>query len=379
MLFFFSMICVTLWMMTSIMSCTHEKLMERAGIKKIELIPTEGLKLTLDSITTQNTVYIQVCDSMTLAFLNEPSFEIEFYNLINGQLINKISLSKDGPNATPGIESFYYQNEDSIWLYASWGNRLYLINSMGEVRISRDMLIPQSGLYTSNPYPQTTTPYVVKGKYHYLQGMNGANSEMSLPASSVVYDWDSDSVFMGNIYPGCYGNYDNLTSNWDAFSFRQTSCVLNNDGKIVTSFPASDSIYVYNPWIDKRESYFAGLTEPIEITSHKSNGYTDIFVNYITQYQYAGIVYDKFRKLYYRIVLHPYKDYDSNDLRNECRKKPISIIVLDEKFKKVGETMLPNNLYYPGNAFVTMEGLNIQVYSQDDDIMEFGVFEPNEL
>lgn len=104
-----------------------------------------------------------------------------------------------------------------------------------------------------------------------------------------------------------------------------------------------------------------------------------MFVNYISQYQYSGIVYDPFRGLYYRLVLHPFKDYDVNNLRNDCRKKPVTIVILDEKFNKIGETRLPDNLYISGNTIVTKEGLCIQVHSDDDDFMKFAIFLPKRI
>ncbi|MCM1110374.1 MAG: DUF4221 domain-containing protein [Clostridium sp.] len=244
---------------------------------------------------------------------------------------------------------------------------------------TRDIHIPINGEYSVAPYPQTITPYIVKSKYHYLQGVNGPEIEKSKPGTSIVYDWESDSVMMGNVYPQCYGDYNSITLNWGMFAYRLTSIVVNDNGEITTNFPASDSLYVYNPFTGSRKSYFAGLTEPIEIKPHENKSYEDIFINFIINYQYSGIVYDRYRQLYYRIVLHPYPNYDAENLREECRKKPVSIVILDNEFNKVGETILPDKLYYASNVFVTNEGLNIQAVSDDDDIMEFATFKPVDL
>jgi hypothetical protein len=52
-------------------------------------------------------------------------------------------------------------------------------------------------------------------------------------------------------------------------------------------------------------------------------------------------------------------ELNSKNERNTLWNKPISVIILDKNFKKVGETLLEENLYDFRNWIVTEEGLLI--------------------
>lgn len=87
------------------------------------------------------------------------------------------------------------------------------------------------------------------------------------------------------------------------------------------------------------------------------------------------MLYDKYNKVYYRMLRLPVEDYDVDTDFNEAIKyKPIAVIVLDEKFHIIGESVLPEGSYLPGHCFVTPVGLFVNSESDDDDYMKFRVF-----
>lgn len=96
---------------------------------------------------------------------------------------------------------------------------------------------------------------------------------------------------------------------------------------------------------------------------------TALSKHFLEQYQYAGIFYDKYQEVYYRLVVRPTFDYDINDERTH--NKPLCIIILDKNFNKVGEFNLEKDAYRYRNIFISEEGLHINVASNNDDYLRF--------
>ena len=99
--------------------------------------------------------------------------------------------------------------------------------------------------------------------------------------------------------------------------------------------------------------------------------------HYRLNYMYEGIIYDQYRNCYYRFVSLPKtkEDLGSGDLKTS-RIKDIAVIILDEDFNKIGETIIPqeySNMIY----FVSKGGLNLLNLKKnlaDEDNMHFGIF-----
>lgn len=334
--------------------------------------------IPLDSTITQQTGYFQQLDDTTIIFLNRPTYELCTVNLSNNK-INKTKIFTEGPNAVNSIDAFCYVGPDSIWLYASWGKELYMIDTAGVVKTHFG--IPQTKPdgtpleYATGPFPTGESPYRVIGDTHILQGW-GSIQEGSLPGVTMVYNASDSSVTTGNPYPEIYGSSDELTE-WSLMAYRLTSYALTPSGMILTNFPASDSLYVYNPQTRERTAFFAGHSTPTNITHGKITDQESMLTNYLERYRYPAVFYDRFNDVYYRLLFHPLDNYNKDDLNNEIHRKPLSIVILDGDLNVIGETDLPQDTYYVSNSFVTPEGLHLQVYSEDDDFMRFRVFKLN--
>lgn len=76
---------------------------------------------------------------------------------------------------------------------------------------------------------------------------------------------------------------------------------------------------------------------------------------------YGNILYDSYREIYYRIA-YPKTDIDASirplELMDYGRKN-FSIIILDKKFNKIGETLFPDYTYNSVQMFIREDGLYI--------------------
>ena len=146
---------------------------------------------------------------------------------------------------------------------------------------------------------------------------------------------------------------------------------------MIVSFPADDHIYIYDISSGNTKTFFAGHSSKDRISPLTvKTAYGDL-LHYLEQTQYVGVFFDKYRNLYYRLVVHPLYEYDVNN-RNTWSKK-ISVIILDSHFKKVGEYDLEEYTSQCSKTFVSEEGLHINVESEDDDYLKFISLKPVKL
>ena len=84
----------------------------------------------------------------------------------------------------------------------------------------------------------------------------------------------------------------------------------------------------------------------------------DALYNTVTYSSFTEIIYDKYRNVYYRFF-YPGIEIDKTDdnLASKANHfEKMSILILDEKLNKIGETFFDNKLRFYSN-FITKEGL----------------------
>lgn len=204
--------------------------------------------------------------------------------------------------------------------------------------------------------------------------MNDLLVDGVLPAATILYNWDENALEVANPYPSAYGNKKRINDEWNTFAYREVPYTINDKEEIVSSFPASDSLVVYNIHTGKYISYFAGYSEETNIKPHVPISKTDGLRNYLEQYQYSSVLYDVHHQLYYRLVVLPLMDYDLNDVLTQ--QKGLAIIVLNNRYEKVGEYLLAHERYMYINSFVSPEGLCVNYFSDDDDYLKFKIWKP---
>jgi hypothetical protein len=101
-----------------------------------------------------------------------------------------------------------------------------------------------------------------------------------------------------------------------------------------------------------------------------------------TSFLYYYMLYDPWRKVYYRFVEHPNWDYKEDTFYNSTAEEPrgASVMIFDEHFKKLGETTL-EGFYFFQASFVGPDGLYISKNNShhpelEEDWFKFDVFVP---
>ena len=154
------------------------------------------------------------------------------------------------------------------------------------------------------------------------------------------------------------------------------------EGKMIHSFPNSHDLY-FSEWNDDAmTSVYAGSNEagpirPLECKPGEKVANEQLLSFYLEQDWYAAILHDPYRKVYYRYLQ---KAIPSVSSRTQLNSKMLSVIIMDEQFRYLGETEVGTGEQWNwNNSFVTAEGLHIEhcgTEIEDDDYLTFGIFQP---
>lgn len=161
----------------------------------------------------------------------------------------------------------------------------------------------------------------------------------------------------------CYWPSNYRQGNFYGSFFRYTCVSEYAKSEVIVSFPANDTLFVFNNFI---------LTNRICVKSNFSSGFYPIEIdkisdyNYLYKYQvehfwYENLVYNPFKEEYYRIANHGVESYIKEDGRkiSSATDVPYSIIVMDEEFHIKGEVKMDQTKFLPYRIAPTKEGIFI--------------------
>ncbi|MEM6269373.1 MAG: DUF4221 family protein [Bacteroidota bacterium] len=115
----------------------------------------------------------------------------------------------------------------------------------------------------------------------------------------------------------------------------------------VDEFGSADPIPARSDYIKRFAPFRGDFTNPVDNLRYESE-----------QPRYWKVMYDSYRKLYYRIALHPQK-FSDGAANRELYEKPWSIMVFDEKFEILGEQKFSAQQFFPIDMFVGKQGLYV--------------------
>lgn len=379
-------ICTTVWMtlLVALYGCSSTSSNREGNVDDIPLIATSDLTFTLDDSTAQSLEYLQFFqrnDSNLLAFTNEYDNSIVFYDYSSRKYLNRIHFEKEGNNGIGTIFAFCYLNNDSIYLYNMLMQTLFLANSKGVVKekhkweMSRN-LTPDSLFIAPLLFPRTNSPLIKVGDELLIAGFfpnefKGENAE-NRPVMT-FFDIKSQTVRHSDSYPAIYHK-----GNWGGgLSYRNPFFTVSPQDEIVLSFAADPQIRVHSVKAGDYREFYAGIGGNHRIKPAEEEIRMELFTqekqrrHYIQNLSYGAIHYDRYRKIYYRLALLPNPEID---IRDEALRKPIEIVVLNDRFEVIGKSRLKDDSYWINQCFVGPDGFHIQVKSANDDLLCFKTF-----
>lgn len=365
----------------NLFSCSHPQSEgNRIGKQLYTMQELSHKTFALDDSTTQVIPYMQAYEKegkSRLSIYNEPTNNICIFDVNSGKGIAKIQLQTEGPNAVgKDVRGYFLVDEDSAFIYQYWTETLSLVDRKGVIirkyELEPLMVAEKDGFCRPEPLPNTSLPIkMIQGRM-ILQGQGGVipeGSENVQRAVTAIYNLQTNDIQYRNPYPSVYGEGESKKKIWQTFAYRVVPYDLTPAGEMVLSYPADDSVRIYNPLTEETKSCFAGYSQNLPIRPAASPGKRDVEEHVLQQMQYAGIYYDRWNDLYYRVVTLPVGDYDVNEKKAVPRS--LAVVILDKDFQKVGEYNVKEQTYTYAQCFVSEGGLHIHTMTDNDDLLSF--------
>jgi len=323
------------------------------------LIEKEQLILSIDSLTSNITTGLGNFLENGLEYIyfySHPSHTILYFDLQTRMLSQQIKLTEQGPNTVHHPVDFNRVSADSMLIMPAYTKRMYLINRKGEVLKLYDFEknLPPGAAWKSEPM-FFFDRYKTKCLIHTfpLGDQRQPNEFYSIPVGA-VFDYHTEETKPNLFtYPEVYQK-GNVWGSYQAI-YRQT---IDEKGQAILSFPMDKKVYVKSldgVSLGEHEAAcdeFTNTPKPI-----KENGDNEAY-NIQTD-AYEDIVYDSYRKVYYRFATKGRAELPEKRVVSGAIYKPAYVIILDKQFKKIGETKLPENRHNIQSFFVGKKGLYI--------------------
>ena len=346
----------------------------------------QSLSYGLDSSTkyefTNLFPYIEK-DKEYLTFASDK--EILFYDLKKGNLLFKTEIKPDGPNGFNGFYGYHIEDMNHIYLTSGILPFIAQIDTTGKIIKKIKYGTTESG-YTVKPTFASTsffnTPMIIVDGQIYITQKPCFFHPMSKTPVSIQIDTLSNTMKeLPFLFPPLFkddelGKFSATSSAFSrdfngkefvySFYFDENIYVASLDHKKIRKIPVK-SKYISHLKIEKRnEDMFAGIRREFETAN------------------YGNLYYDKYRKVYYRMA-YPEINLDNNKSVNYMRltclgRIKFSIIIMDEHFNIIGETLFPEYQYCPTVLFVHKDGLYIcnnhpMEAGFDENVLSFSCFE----
>lgn len=368
---------------------------------KMDAIPfLEGTKsIFIDSLTSHYNYSMELSYHDYRAFfcfINAKEFVIYVNDWTTGEIIKKIPLSKDGPNAIhySGLEGVCMEGLDRFLIYSEDVYTFYRINDRGEILAKYDL-----GLYgewgnESRGWPQvfSANPLLRLDSSTFILQCAGPIPKVKDYTS--VY-FSHQLTFHENLGVKPLLRYSPIYNkgNWGNYlPFCTYSTINYKENLLYASFSRDDSILVLsllngNFTTRYAGSYFFSNSSIEPLTEYPNKEFPDRsrekLQDFITP-MYFAMLHDSVNNYIYRIVRNepPSKELVSKNGGNFRLDQGYAIIVMDEEFNKLGEFNVPKNRY-SGEAIFVESGkiywlLNASS-QQDESALTFDIYDFSSL
>lgn len=274
----------------------------------------------------------------------------------------QIKFNRDGPNGVYRLNGFYFKSLDSIYVMPTYYKFIALMNSKGQLlnkyifseNVKNKAELDKIDFIGDFNIPmQIVQNKVLLGTTPYENSISPKFGNMPLG-----FTYDLKTRACNTNFMGFSDEYKKKTLGYFHSQYYSDLDLTNKN--CIVSFSADEKIYLRNIEGNLVDEYvansdFFNLDLPIINKSGQA-----IFENYfLVNPSFGKILADPFRKVYYRFAFQKYDNSEKVLTGMMESYKPCSVIILNEKFDKIGETILPLNKHFITNAFVGKNGLYI--------------------
>lgn len=349
--------------------------------KSVALVKTDSICFKLDSQTKNNLFNYSLYDEngkSYFSFQNRNSNDILFYDINSKKLEFKITPKVEGNNGIGFISGYYIHNMDSIYLTNLDTKEISLINKdcniINKYAYDYDCDNNELSLFSLSGFNYKPAQEINRTLYLY----SGPNRYIDKDPVSIAFNMDTHNINSLNFY---YPEYPGSDIKLKKYGLEDTFSRCYDGVNFIYSFYYDENIYVTTPshkTINKvqiKSKYIDKVQLPNELKASPED--------FCLNAWYGNLLYDQYRKVYYRIA-YPESDNMDKGVNPielfDYGRKNFSIIILDKELNIIGETLFPDYTYNSGVLFINKEGLYISSSHSmnptfNDDILSFHKFE----
>ena len=359
------------------------------------LIKKSEIQFPVDSTSSFLTNNLGIDENGLFYFRDVFNDKINFFNN-SAKLVRTIKIPTYGPNSIPKPSGIKLLSNDSLIIFQRQLRVNYTNYNFDTLRTD-DIKIPMISVssplnmpaFSISSYPEIFgdkiyfifSPIFADG--HPLAMYSQVETRSTLISRPMVASVEigSNQVQWENIF------YPPMLLNMPIHGMSNRIYSTRKDDKLIISFLFSHEIQIFDPQTKEKEYTELKSKYEIDLVSKNAErtpqGASELVE---TNYIYSQIIYDPYRKLFYRTVLHPAVSYDGIPQRRTAAEDPrgFSIIIADENFNKLGEVDFPGSKYFYQAWFVGPEGLyistnNLNNPDMSEDWLSFDIFAVEEL
>ena len=274
-------------------------------------------------------------DTSLIVAPDKKNHAIDFYSSKGGEALMSLELDLEGPEGVSKISNVQFKN-DTLFIVDAFAYQLVLFDLKGKV-IRRIKLIDPEKPFTILPRYFANSEMNVIGEHVYFIGdadLNVSNKKTYKNSKTLI----SVDLSNGRISYH-FGLPDILTENYWVINQYFFSATNVDPNTWVYAYDLSDSIYIYKLNSREVERVHAPSKFHKELPkwNKKDLNSEDAYKYYLSQTSYYKIVYDPYRKYYYRFVNHPNQSAVLEGNLDDMWIRDYSVMVLDSNFNLLTE------------------------------------------
>lgn len=287
--------------------------------------------------------------------LNRNNKLIEVYDLNKSEFTKKIQFDFI-------ISGFFVEDNNLIYVLQDEKNIINLCNYNGKIIESYYI----NALHNENvqrfAYSYTEQPFIKHMDYFIFNSVVNIDSRRFYQFCTIgIYNLRKNIITLAAPFP------NSMNDGFIRFGFYPYYDLFEN--KILCSFACDHYLYLYDfngNLIDKYEcrSKYIDNFNVADEKKLQDRAYNEMIQ--ITSPFYANLIFDKYQRLIYRVVLHSQNFNDSLGLKKDYFSRSWSLIIMDKNFKLLDEIIFEKDIYNFQEILVTKSGLLISMNNENN-------------
>ncbi|MBN7810274.1 DUF4221 family protein [Algoriphagus sp. H41] len=328
----------------------------------------ERIVLPIDVQTSNVSVGLQYveADRPLLFNVNPNANSLQIFDLKDQKLEKEIRFEPEGDQGVK-LGYFHVQSLDSIFVFPEMSPFVILSDTSATIKKRLRIELPQGYpmIFPHNSY-YVSSPAVVGNELFVKVRADGrvtdfTQEKLDTIALLVAVDLETGA---SRLLP--YGfPKDYLSEGLKQLEYS----LVYRQGSVVASFMGDHRVFTTSPgspdWETKdAASGFLDASMPTIAKDVDGRGFNQYF---FAKSRYESLVYDPFRKVYYRFAF-PTVEVESDEQLMALRSAPDAfvVMVLDEELRVLTERRFDGSTYLPSNFFVGEKGLHLSINHPDN-------------